>query len=347
MSSSRDGCEDWVARARRGGLSAAEHRQFRELLESSLEARLLYEASCAFDRDSCVVAGDDARLERIARRLQQRQRRHQRWVPVRTLSLGVAAGLLVAGVAVGAVSYSKVLRAGMAPAPVASAIERVKVAAAARSAVASVEPAPVVAPSQPDEASVESTGMAESTGLSHIERLQAPMLPGDRTPVAATRPLASIPAAAPSVEPLVPPRTGNHATGRFDDVVEVPVPATSALSLFTEANRARVQGDTAVAVARYERLISEFALSRVALVARISLGMLYLQQGRARQALEQFQTYASSSGPLMAEALWGEAQASRALGQRAHERGALQRIVQEYPQSAYAGAAQSRLIARE
>src|SRR5512138_1981230 len=108
MNAYRDHCEDWIARAKRGGLSETEQRQFRELLASSLEARLLYEAGCAFDRESCVEAGDDARLERIARKLQKRHRGLR--LQTRSLTLGVAAAIFVAGAAVGAVSYSKTVQ---------------------------------------------------------------------------------------------------------------------------------------------------------------------------------------------------------------------------------------------
>src|SRR5512147_1939291 len=110
MNPHREYCEDWIVRAKRGGLSETEQRQFRDLLASSLEARLLYEASCAFDRESCVVAGDDARLERIARQLQKRHRSWRRRIPTRSLGLGVAAALLIAGTAVGAASYSKTVQ---------------------------------------------------------------------------------------------------------------------------------------------------------------------------------------------------------------------------------------------
>jgi len=328
MSSHRDNCEDWIIRAKRGGLSESEQRQFRELLAASIEARLLYEASCVFDRESCVMPGDDARLERMARQLQKRHWRRRRWVPIRSLSFGVVAAILVAGAAVGAVNYSRSLRIALGRTRVATAVASQKARAAQRPVVKSDLPAPTPVPDSSER----------------VEPKQVPLSQGVQSSGTAQHlptTIATTDGAQGDLEPSL--LRSNRATGRFDDVAELPASSTTPLTLFVEANRARVQGATARAVAQYERLLSEFPLSREAWAARISIGMLYLQQGHPRQALQQFQAYQSNAGPLAAEALWGEAQALRVLGQGQDERRALERIVRDYPQSAYVPAAQSRL----
>jgi hypothetical protein len=45
----------------------------------------------------------------------------------------------------------------------------------------------------------------------------------------------------------------------------------------------------------------------------------------------------------MPEAIWGESQALRRLGRADEERGALQELLDGYPQSAYSAAARKRL----
>jgi TolA-binding protein len=323
MNPHREYCEDWIVRAKRGGLSESEQRQFHELLTSSLEARLLYEASCAFDRESCVVAGDDARLERIARQLQKRHQSWRRRIPRRSLAQGIVAAILIAGTAVGAASYSKTVRHWLAL-PEATGDSQKNTGAARKSAKPRMLASPLV-----------------------NRQLAEPPLPARRTqpspsPQATARHAEAVAKADRDVASVVTTKPIDVGTGRFDDIAEPSATAPSSRDLFAEANRARVQGTPTQAAALYERLVAQFPQSREAAAARISLGMLYLQRGRAAQALVQFQTY-DSKGPLSAEGVWGEAQAYRALGQFDNERRALERIVRDMPQSAYVSAAKRRL----
>ena len=345
MNSARDNCEDLIVRAKRGGLSESEQRQFRELLDSSSEARLLYEAGCAFDRESHVMPGDEARLERIAHRMQKRRLLRQRPMPIRALSLGVVAAVLVAGVAVGAVNYSRLWRARSArSSPAMTAATRSSTAATTRSSNGVSSAFPVE--SNPRESRAPAPALPAPSAQLRNETQPLPLLQALPAPIAQLRNepqlLQTAPAPARAIletsQPLSPTSV---ATGRFDD--ELQVPKQEASTLFTDANRARVRGDAALAAAQYERLIGQFPRSREAFGARLSLGMLYLQQGQPRQALVQFETYRATSGPLLAEALWGEAQALRSLEQIQNERRTLERIVREYPHSAYASSAQSRL----
>jgi len=286
MNAYRDCCEDWIARAKRGGLSETEQRQFRELLASSLEARLLYEAGCAFDRESCVVAGDDARLGRIARKLQKRHRGRTE-------------------VAASSQKNKAAVRRTLGTPEQTSSLP------GPRSAEQLLPEPPTVQPRQPAHSSEQRTE-------------PVPTVSSDETSAVA-------------------PKSNDSAIARFDDIAETSAASATPIEIFTEANRVRVRGETAKAVSLYERLLSQFPQSREAATARISLGTLYLQEGRASQALVQFQTYDSVQGPLSAEAVWGEAQAYRALGQFGNERRAVERIVRDMPQSAYVTAAHRRL----
>ena len=331
MNSARDNCEDWIVRAKRGGLSESEQRQFRELLDSSIEARMLYEAGCAFDRESHVMPGDEARLERIAHRMQKLRLLRQRRMPIRALSLGVAAAMLVAGVAVGAVNYSRLWRTD------ADRSSQARTAATRSTSAATTRSLKKVGSASPVE-----SDPGEST-----EPAQALSTPSAQSPLAIQLLPPVRASVRPALEGSLPSHPSNLATGRFEDERQLPPATQEASTLFTNANRARVRGDAARAVAQYERLIGEFPRSREALAARLSLGMLYLQQEHPRQALLQFRTYRAASGPLAAEALWGEAQALHRLGQIQDERRALERIVRDYPHSAYATSAQSRLTQLE
>jgi hypothetical protein len=103
MKSHDQNADDLLVLARRGDLVDGDERKLRDALGTSPEARALYDAGLAFDAETSVLAGDDERIERIARNVEKRlakkggffQRR--RWV----LQLAVAAALLV-GVAIAA-----------------------------------------------------------------------------------------------------------------------------------------------------------------------------------------------------------------------------------------------------
>jgi len=350
MNSACDNCEDRIARSKRGGLSESEQRQFRELLDSNIEARLLYEAGCAFDRESHVMPGDEARLERIARRIQNRRLLRRRWMPIRALSLGVAAAMLVAGVAVGAVNYSRLWRADAARSSQARTAATRGTSATTTRSLKGVGPASPVESDPRESAEPAQALPTPSAQLLHTTQLLPPAQTLQPLPTPNAQLLHAtqlLPPAQASAGPVfqgsLPSYPTSLATGRFEDELQSPPVTQGASTLFTDANRARVRGDAALAVTQYERLIGEFPRSREALAARLSLGMLYLQQEHPGQALRQFQTYRAISGPLAAEALWGEAQALHGLGQIRDERRALERIVRDYPHSAYATSAQSRL----
>jgi hypothetical protein len=74
-------------------------------------------------------------------------------------------------------------------------------------------------------------------------------------------------------------------------------------------------------------------------------GRLLLSQGRASQALWQFEGYlrGGSTGGLGEEALWGKAQALSTLGRNAEERQVWRTLLERYPESVYAPTARRHL----
>lgn len=121
-------------------------------------------------------------------------------------------------------------------------------------------------------------------------------------------------------------------------------PSTTAADVYRAANDARRAGRTDQAIATYQRLQRGFSGSAEAHASRVSLGGLLLRNGSSSAALAQFDAYlGSGGGRLAAEALYGRAQALRALGRSADEAQNLRRLVKTYPNSAYATHAQRRL----
>lgn len=120
----------------------------------------------------------------------------------------------------------------------------------------------------------------------------------------------------------------------------------SASELFADANAARVAGDAPKAIAISELLEQTFPNSTEGITTHLSLGVLYLQQGRPNRALGEFKIYRHiGATAMMAEALWGEKQALEQLGRVSEERAVLEELLTNYPHSAYVGAAEKRLAA--
>ena len=169
-------------------------------------------------------------------------------------------------------------------------------------------------------------------------------------PTALTQSVESVPSVV-SAPPAPLTSSVPHAAARasaqpiLEQAPPVDVNATAA-TLFAAANRARVAGNTAQAIALSQQLLARFPRSAEASSTHLSLGMLRLQQGRATEALAEFQAYeAQGSGDASAEALWGKAQALRALGRSKEEMETLHELVRRFPRAAYAAAAQKRLAA--
>jgi TolA-binding protein len=180
-----------------------------------------------------------------------------------------------------------------------------------------------------------------------VVRAQAPA-PRAAEPMPATlaRPApesSSVSVAAEREPPVAIPAIKARASAApsQSSIVEAPLGAPE---LFAAANRARSRGETALAMALYRQLQSEHPGSTEASASRLSLGMLHLQRAEPAAALVQLRRYrAATPGGMTAEALFGEADAYRQLGQRDEERRTLSELLASFPQSAYAVAAAKRL----
>lgn len=123
------------------------------------------------------------------------------------------------------------------------------------------------------------------------------------------------------------------------------VPNSTAASLLTEASAARRAGEADRAIALYRRLENEFPKSPEAGLAALPLGGLLLDRGDARAALGQFDRHVrgGQSSRLLPEALYGRGRSLAALGNRAEERRTWTQLLEQFPQSPYAGHARRRL----
>lgn len=126
-------------------------------------------------------------------------------------------------------------------------------------------------------------------------------------------------------------------------VTRTATPPTSsgpaAAELLARARGKRAAGDARGAIAAYGALLRQYPRSTEATAARVPLGQLYLERGKARAALQHFRKYLRSNGPLAEEAHWGELSALHRLGRTDALRSALGRFEQRYPRSVYLGRA--------
>jgi len=159
------------------------------------------------------------------------------------------------------------------------------------------------------------------------------------TPAERSKPQAQRAPDVPQVEVNEPP--GEEPTSK-----ERARPASvSAASLLSEASSARRAGDVERAVALYRRLEHEFPASPEAGVAALPLGGLLLDRGEARSALAQFDRHVRGArgNRLLPEALYGRGRSLAALGNRAEERRTWTMLLEQFPESPYAGHARRRL----
>ncbi len=345
MSSDRDLADDLVVLARRGDLPRAEERRLRDALTASPETRVLFDAGRGFDEEAEVQPGDAARLERMVRNVEQRRRaverrRASRRVAAAALAVGLTGALAVAAVQLGrSLSRASSERATDAPrapdvprAPARSA----RPEAARAPASLSLAPAGTAEPVEAHEAAAE--GRAEPALTSKPASQPPPM--AQRGSHRSSPAFEQAPAASTMSQSADAPTASS--TSRFSDAPPVDAARETPAGLFAAANRARMSGDAPGAIAAYERLEAEFPSSPEATTATLSLGMLYLQQSRNDRALAAFEQSARGGAP-PAEALWGEAQALRRLGQVEDERAVLERLLRDHPASAYVAAARKRL----
>lgn len=170
-------------------------------------------------------------------------------------------------------------------------------------------------------------------------RLQPP------APKQAARPAP--PAPPPQVESpaaVVPPQV-EVAAPALPPKPSAAAEVGSASELFAAAAGARRKGKAQEAIVLYDTLQSRYPGSAEANAADMALGMLRLQRGSARSALDHFQRYLAKNprAELAPEALWGKAQALSRLGRSEEAKKSFAALLERYPDSTYAAAARAKL----
>jgi tetratricopeptide (TPR) repeat protein len=288
---------------------------------------LLLKAQQGFEAEDSVEPGDDLLIARMTARAQRRPAPEKR-SRLRYFAQGALAGALATGLAM------------------AGAVELRSRWRAAQTHEATTRARETKAPASPTAGRARTPEAKPTSDLNEAVATPAavPLLqPGSTEPQAAPhvplRAKESLSVPAPQGVATALPKAGAPERA-FDDAPAAPA---SAAELFSSANRARVQGDVARAMATYRQLEATFPQSAEAGAAHLSLGVLYLQAQKPAEALAELRLRPRGSSALEAEALWSEAQALQRLGRNAEERATLQQLVKAYPGSAYVTAASRRL----
>lgn len=227
--------------------------------------------------------------------------------------------------------------------------ERVaRIAAAAAAALGASTPPPVRPLRAPHRhwrlaiAALVITGSAVAGGLGWIALRSSPARETNARP---TTPATSG-RGSPSITPR-PVATEKTPDNAEEEAVVEPTPpktAPNATTLYRAANDARRAGRNDAAIQAYGELQRRFPGSSEARASRVSLGGLLLRSSSAGSALAQFDAYLDGGGGnLAAEALFGRGRALRALGRTADEARNWERLVRQYPDSAYATHARRRI----
>jgi TolA-binding protein len=180
----------------------------------------------------------------------------------------------------------------------------------------------------------------------------SPALPEETVTSAPTIEVA--PPAPPEPEPVVERRPEPVIAARPEpERVERPAPrlapeapVEAPADLLAEANRLRRAGSYREAESTYRRIVSLSPRSREAHVARVAAASIRLERlNDPRGAASLYREAQRGSGGLAAEATFGLARASRALGDTNAEKQALRSLVERFPSSAYVRTATERLRA--
>lgn len=111
-------------------------------------------------------------------------------------------------------------------------------------------------------------------------------------------------------------------------------PGPSSAEMLERARQLRRRGDFAEALEWYKKLLRRYPKSAEASVALLSQAELQLSQlGQPRAALQSFERYSKTGGPLLQEALYGRIRALRAVGRNREARVAALDFIRRYPAS--------------
>ena len=115
-------------------------------------------------------------------------------------------------------------------------------------------------------------------------------------------------------------------------------------SLLARAQGLRAQGKYRECAAVYHQLMTAFPRSDEARVSLVSLGELKLSElGQPGQALQSFDAYLRTGGPLAREARYGRIRALQLLGRTSEQQQAITDFIRDYPNSVQAASLSKRL----
>jgi TolA-binding protein len=305
---------DLIARERRGELSGNDCLALRAHLAECDSCRMARQVFVDLDDVSGVDLRDGLRIEKMslaARRWGERASRprvrSRAWAarrPLRTLAFA-AVVLLIGGTASATMWWFR------HPQPVAPRLEKIE-------KTGNVERAP-------------RAKVGRAAKLEAVEPTRAPV---------AGPPTAAEPPPIVRDRPQPSRRLALRSSARAGGESII-----SPSALLRQASQARRAGDAERAVTLYRKLQQDFPRSSEATLSAVSLGGLLLDRRLPRAALTQFDRYlvASSGGVLIPEALYGRGRALAALGDRQEERRTWDRLLTDFPESAYGPFAKRRL----
>jgi TolA-binding protein len=308
--SERDCRSELLVRAERGQLSHAERLALDAHLAACASCRLARDVFGAFSPLNTIEPQDGARIERLAAVARGYARRKQRplWrarsAPrVRVLLIAAALALLAGTASAGSWWWKR------RPAVTAQAI---------------LTPRP---------------GLTATAALSKPNEPTASMTPPAAPPSEGAPVAVDLPSPALATDPASD-STQKRVASRGPTASDA-----SSAALLRQAGDAERRGDTTDALTLYRKLEQLFPASSEASLAAVPLARLLLARGSTSDALREFDRYLNSSrgGALVPEALYGRARTLAALGDRDEERRTWQRLLADFPSSAYAPIGRQRL----
>ncbi len=147
-------------------------------------------------------------------------------------------------------------------------------------------------------------------------------------------PVADVPADVPAASPVAP-----FTDAAAEAAAPAAAPTVKKLSderLFEQATALKAAGKWPAAQTLYDRLLREYPGSRYAASCVMTLGKRALAEEKAGRALSLFRHYQALRGPLMAEAMWGEAEALGRLGREQEQAKVMSVLNKRFPLSPYA-----------
>lgn len=178
-------------------------------------------------------------------------------------------------------------------------------------------------------ASVATWKLASRGDSAALVSWPSPIKPRAAAPLRA--PLANMPA-----EPTDQAEGTEVAPRSAAPAPEPAAPKVSDERLFEQAAELKGAGKWPAAQALYERLLREYPASKYAPSCVMTLGKRALAEGKAEAALSWFRRYQALRGPLLAEAMWGEAEALGRLGRQPERAKVMAVLSKRFPLSPYA-----------